>query len=312
MNADKLAAYQTLQKCLETVALLAAPIAPFFCDNLFCDLNEVSQRYSAKSVHLADFPKYDNSLINNSLEEKMNLAQLVCSMVLALRRKANKKVRQPLTKILIPVLDINTKNNLEAVKHLILNEVNVKEMEFLDDTTGIIVKKIKPNFKTLGKVYGKQMKEISTALAAFSQQDINNLERQAAQTLKLTSGDVNITVEDVEITSEDIPGWLVATEGKLTIALDITITPELFDEGIAREIVNRIQNIRKNSNFDVTDKINIQIEKNEIIEKAVNAFYDYITSQTLAANISFADNIANGIDMELDEIVVKANVEKIH
>ena len=311
MNDDKLAAYQTLQRCLETVALLAAPIAPFFCDNLFCDLNEVSHRYNANSVHLASFPDYDNLLINNSLEEKMNIAQQVCSMVLALRRKANKKVRQPLTKILIPVLDADTKNNLEAVKHLILNEVNVKELEFLEDTTGIIIKKIKPNFKTLGKVYGKQMKEISTAIAAFSQQDINNLERQGTQTLNLPSGNVNITIEDVEITSEDIPGWLVATEGKLTIALDITITPELFDEGIAREIVNRIQNIRKNSNFDVTDKINIQIEKNEIIEKAVNAFYDYITSQTLAVNISCINNIDNGIDMELDDIAVKAKVEKI-
>ena len=311
MNDDKLAAYQTLQKCLETVALLASPIAPFFCDNLFCDLNEVSQRYNTNSVHLANFPDFDESLINTALEEKMNIAQQVCSMVLALRRKANKKVRQPLTKILIPVLDVNTKNNVEAVKHLILSEVNVKELEFLDDTTGIIVKKIKPNFKTLGKVYGKQMKEISAAITAFSQQDISNLERQTTQILNLPSGDVNITIDDVEITSEDIPGWLVATEGKLTIALDITITPELFDEGIAREIINRIQNIRKNSNFDVTDKINVQIEKNEIIEKAVNAFRDYISSQTLAANISFTEYIDNGTDMELDEISIKTKIEKI-
>ena len=310
MDTNKLAAYQTLQKCLETVALLAAPIAPFFCDRLFCDLNELSHRYTANSVHLANFPDYNETLINCPLEEKMNLAQQICSMVLALRRKANKKVRQPLSKILIPVLDANTKNSIEAVKHLILNEVNVKELEFLDDTTGIIIKKIKPNFKTLGKIYGKQMKEISAVIAAFSQQEINNLEQQTAQILNLPSGDVNITLNDVEITSEDIPGWLVATEGKLTVALDISISPELFDEGIAREIVNRIQNIRKNSNFDVTDKINIQVEKNEIIAKAVNAFYDYISSQTLAANISFADNIEHGADMELDDIFVKVKIEK--
>ncbi|MDR1552396.1 MAG: isoleucine--tRNA ligase [Prevotellaceae bacterium] len=311
MNADKLAAYQTLQTCLQTVALLAAPIAPFFCDNLFCDLNEVSRRYSENSVHLTNFPVCDETLINAGLEKKMNLAQQVCSMVLALRRKANKKVRQPLTKIMIPVSDTDMKNNLEAMKHLILGEVNIKELEFLDDTTGIIVKKIKPNFKTLGKIYGRQMKEISTAISGFSQHDINNFENQAPLTLNLPSGDVNLTLEDVEITFEDIPGMLVATEGKLTIAVDITITPELFDEGIAREIVNRIQNIRKNSNFDVTDKINIQIEKNDVIIKAVNSFYDYISTQTLAVKIDLADNIEDGNVLDLDDISVKAKVEKI-
>ncbi|MDR2651672.1 MAG: isoleucine--tRNA ligase [Prevotellaceae bacterium] len=311
MNADKLAAYQTLHTCLQTVALLAAPIAPFFCDNLFCDLNEVSRRYDENSVHLAKFPVYDETLINANLEEKMNLAQQVCSMVLALRRKANKKVRQPLTKIMIPVSDADMKNNLEAMKHLILSEVNIKELEFLDDTTGIIIKKIKPNFKTLGKIYGKQMKEISTAISGFSQHDINNLENQSTLTLNLPSGDVNLTLEDVEITFEDIPGMLVATEGKLTIAMDITITPELFDEGIAREIVNRIQNIRKNSDFDVTDKINIAIEKNDVVMKAVNSFYDYISTQTLAVKIDFADNIDDGNILDLDDISVKAKVEKI-
>ncbi|MDR2064915.1 MAG: isoleucine--tRNA ligase [Prevotellaceae bacterium] len=311
MNADKLAAYQTLQTCLQTVALLAAPIAPFFCDNLFCDLNEVSRRYGENSVHLANFPDFDESLINANLEEKMNLAQQICSMALALRRKANKKVRQPLMKIMIPVADENMKNNIEAVKHLILNEVNIKELEFLNDTTGIIIKKIKPNFKTLGKIYGKQMKEISTSVSEFSQHDINNLENQSKTILNLPSGDVNLTLEDVEITFEDIPGMLVATEGKITIALDITVTPELLDEGIAREIVNRIQNIRKNSNFEVTDKINIQIEKNETIINAVNAFYDYISTQTLAVKISFADYIEDGNILDLDDISVKAKVEKI-
>jgi isoleucyl-tRNA synthetase len=310
MNADKLAAYQTLQACLQTVALLAAPIAPFFCDNLFCDLNEVSRRYGENSVHLTDFPVYDETLINAVLEEKMNLAQQVCSMVLALRRKTNKKVRQPLSKIMIPVSDENMENSLEAVKHLILGEVNVKELEFLDDTTGIIIKKIKPNFKTLGKIYGKQMKEITAAVSQFSQQDINSLENQSPLTLRLLSGDVNLTLEDVEITFEDIPGMLVATEGKLTIAMDITITPELFDEGIAREIVNRIQNIRKNSNFDVTDKINIQIEQNDMIINAVNSFYDYISTQTLAVNIDFVDYIEDGAVLDLDDVSVKAKVEK--
>jgi isoleucyl-tRNA synthetase len=311
MNAEKLAAYQTLYQCLETVALLAAPIAPFFCDNLFCDLNAVSNHYNDKSVHLATFPAYAENLINRNLEEKMKLAQQVCSMVLALRRKANKKVRQPLTKIMIPVLDTDMKTKLDDMKHLILSEVNVKELDFLEDTTGIITKKIKPNFKTLGKIYGKQMKEISAAIAAFSQQDISNLEQETAKTLNLQSGDVKLTIEDVEITSEDIPGWLVATEGKLTIALDITITPELLNEGIAREIVNRIQNIRKNSNFDVTDKINIQIEKNEAITSAINSFYDYIATQTLATKISFEDSINDGNVLDLDDISVKARIEKI-
>ncbi|MDR0754061.1 MAG: DUF5915 domain-containing protein, partial [Prevotellaceae bacterium] len=310
MNADKLAAYQTLQTCLQTVALLAAPIAPFFCDNLFCDLNEASRRYSENSVHLANFPAFDETLTDANLEEKMNLAQQVCSMTLALRRKANKKVRQPLTKIMIPVADENMKNNLEAVKHLILGEVNVKEIEFLDDTTGIIIKKIKPNFKTLGKIYGKQMKEISAAVSEFSQYDINNLENLSKITLNLPSGDVNLRLEDVEITFEDIPGMLVATEGKITIALDITVTPELFDEGIAREMVNRIQNIRKNSNFDVTDKINIQIEKNDVIINVVNSFCDYISAQTLAAKISFVDCIEDGNTLDMDDISVKVKVEK--
>ncbi|MDR2293432.1 MAG: isoleucine--tRNA ligase [Prevotellaceae bacterium] len=310
MNADKLAAYQTLQTCLQTVALLAAPIAPFFCDNLFCDLNEVSRQYSENSVHLANFPVFDERLINANLEEKMNMAQQICSMTLALRRKANKKVRQPLMKIMIPVADENMKNNLEAVKHLILGEVNVKELEFLDDTTGIIVKKIKPNFKTLGKIYGKQMKEITAAVSEFSQHDINNLENLSKVSLNLPSGDVNLTLEDVEITFEDIPGMLVATEGKFTIAIDITITPELFDEGIAREMINRIQNIRKNSNFDVTDKINIQIEKNDVIINAVNSFSDYISAQTLAVKISFVDYIENGNILDMDDISVKVKVEK--
>jgi isoleucyl-tRNA synthetase len=291
--------------------LAISALPPFFCDNLFCDLNAVSSHYSEKSVHLATFPAYDENLINRNLEEKMNLAQQVCSMVLALRRKANKKVRQPLTKIMIPVLDTDMKIKLDDMKHLILSEVNVKQLEFLEDTTGIITKKIKPNFKTLGKIYGKQMKEISEAIAAFSQQDISNLEHETVKTLNLQSGDVKLTVEDVEITSEDIPGWLVATEGKLTIALDITITPELLDEGIAREIVNRIQNIRKNSNFDVTDKINIQIERNEAIVSAINSFYDYISTQTLATKISFEDSIADGNVLDLDDISVKARIEKI-
>lgn len=310
-SKDKIAAYQTLYTCLETVAQLSAPIAPFYMDRLFTDLNAVSKRSSETSVHLALFPKANEQYIDKNLEEQMDIAQLASSMVLALRRKVNIKVRQPLTKLMIPVLDAQLQAQIEAVESLILNEVNVKELEYLHETTGILVKKIKPNFKTLGPRYGKQMKDISAAVGAFTQEDIAQVERDQKYTLNLASGVVEMTIEDVEITSEDIPGWLVASEGKLTIALDITITDELRQEGIARELINRIQNIRKDSNFDVTDKVIISLQKHAEIADAVTNYKDYIAGQTLANDIILVDNITNGVEIDLDnELILKIDVQK--
>jgi isoleucyl-tRNA synthetase len=310
-SKDKIAAYQTLYTCLETVAQLGAPIAPFFMDRLFMDLNGIAKHFEEKSVHLALFPKANEQHIDKNLEEQMDLAQLASSMVLALRRKVSIKVRQPLTKIMIPVLDATLEAQLKAVEGLLLNEVNVKELEYLHETTGILVKKIKPNFKTLGPKYGKQMKEISAAVGAFAQEDIALMEREQKYTLNLASGVVEMAMEDVEITSEDIPGWLVATEGKLTVALDITLTDGLRQEGIARELINRIQNIRKDSNFDVTDKVEITLEHHAEIDSAVENFKEYIAGQTLANSITLASKVANGIELDLDnEIIVKIDVKK--
>ena len=307
---DKLAAYQTLATCLETVAQLAAPIAPFFMEHLFLDINRVTNRFSESSVHLTLLPKHDENLIDKNLEAQMELAQHASSMVLALRRKVNIKVRQPLTKMMIPVLNASMQEQLSAVKQLVLNEVNVKEMEFLTDTTGVIVKKIKPNFKTLGKKYGSQMKEIAAAINAFSQEQISEVESAENYTLSLASGNVIFQKEDVEIISEDMPGWLVATEGQLTVALDVTVTEELRREGIARELINRIQNLRKESGFDVTDKITVTIQQNKEIAEAITDFKNFVASQTLATSIELVDKLENGTEIELDEITTKICVVK--
>jgi isoleucyl-tRNA synthetase len=310
-SKDKIAAYQTLYTCLETVAQLSAPIAPFFMDRLFMDLNGLTKRFAEKSVHLAQFPSANDRYIDKNLEEQMDLAQLASSMVLALRRKVNIKVRQPLTKIMIPVLEPTLEAQLKAVEGLILNEVNVKELEYLHETTGILVKKIKPNFKTLGPKYGKQMKEISAAVGSFTQEDIAKMEKDQRYELNLASGAVVMDMEDVEITSEDIPGWLVATEGKLTVALDITITEELRQEGIARELINRIQNIRKDKGFDVTDKVVITLENHAEIEAAALNYKEYIAGQTLANDIVLVDRVADGIELDFDnDIVFKIDVRK--
>ena len=304
MNNDKIAAYQTLFTCLITVAKLGSPISPFYMDQVFIDLNEMSGIDQAESVHLANFPTFDSKLIDKDLEEKMDLAQSISSMVLALRRKVNIKVRQPLLKVMIPILDKTVANKIDAVKKLILAEVNVKELEYISDTTGILVKKIKPNFKTLGPKYGKQMKGIGAAIAKFSQQDISTMERQGQWKLNIDGTEVELTVEDVEIMSEDIPGLLVASEGKLTVALDVTLTAELIQEGIARELINRIQNLRKESGFDVTDKISIEIKKNEAIYDAIKAHEQYIATQTLAKQIvwvdSFNDDFVKEVDIDED------------
>ena len=302
-TTDKISAYQTLYTCLVTVAKLMAPIAPFYADLLFTDLNRVTGKEPDQSVHLASFPDFDESLIDKDLEEKMELAQKSSSMILALRRKEKLKVRQPLAKIIVPVLNPHFQEQFEAVKNIILAEVNVKEVEFLTDSAGIIKKKIKPNFKTLGPKYGKLMKPIADGINSFSQSNISQLE--AAGTYELTAGaeKVMISLEDVEIHTEDIPGLIVASEGPLTIALDINVTEALKEEGIAREFVNKIQNLRKESDFEVTDRIMITIGKGEAYNAAIINFKDYICAQTLANNLELVDNLndVNAKQIEIDK-----------
>ncbi len=309
-SKDKIAAYQTLYTCLEVVARLMAPIAPFLADQIFTDLNEITGIDKTESVHISDFPKYNETYIDTELEEKMDIAQRVSSMILALRRKVNIKVRQPLSKLMIPILDKSLQPKFDAVRNLVLTEVNVKDVEYITDTTGVLVKKIKPNFKTLGPKYGKLMKQISGVVAQMSQEDIVAFERNETYELNVDTETINLTLEDVEITSEDIPGWLVANDGKLTVALDINVTDELREEGIAREFINRIQNLRKDSNFDVTDKIQIQIQKHELINNAIEKFNDYISAQTLAKSIDLVDNFEqNSIHfVEIDE-EIKTNIK---
>lgn len=303
MDEDKVAAYQTLYSCLESIALLAAPIAPFFMENLFLDLNAVSHRFAESSVHQTAMPAVNESLIDKDLEERMELAQLSSSMILALRRKVNIKVRQPLAKLVIPILDDKLQEQFQRVQSLVLNEVNVKEVEFIRNTEGLITKKIKPNFKTLGKRYGKQMKEIASAFAVMDQKSIAEIERSGMAEdprylLHLAGGDVVLERGDYEITSEDMPGWLVASEGKLTVALDITISEALKREGTARELVNRIQNLRKESGFDVTDKIVAIVEKNPEIVASLEDYLQYVCSQTLCNNIELQDAPQGAAEVE--------------
>ncbi len=303
MDADKLAAYQTLYTCLETVTRLIAPIAPFFADKLFLDLNQTSGIDNNISVHIANFPTLNEKLIDKSLEERMDIAQQISSMILALRRKVSIKVRQPLRKIMVPVAWNGFVEQFELVKNLILTEVNVKEVEYLEDTKGFLVKKIKPNFKTLGPKYSKLMKQISAEFAKFGQDEIYNFEKQGGYIFQIDGQEVALLPEDAEIMTEDIPGWLVANEGKLTVALDITITDILKQEGIAREFVNRIQNIRKDSGFDVTDKIIVEILRNDAINSALEIYGEYVASQTLANSLQLVDNLssANIIELDIDE-----------
>ena len=312
LTEDKLSAYQTLYTCLETVVMLAAPIAPFITDRIFCDLNAVSGRHTESSVHLAHYPKCDESLIVKELEDMMSLAQRTSSMVLALRRKVNIKVRQPLEKIIIPVLDKEMAKHIEAVRALIMNEVNVKDVELITDTTGIITKRIKPNFKTLGPKYGKYMKQIAALVATFTQEQIAAVENDAETILSIDGEQLVTTAADFDITSEDMPGWLVASEGKLTVALDITISDELRREGVARELVNRIQNIRKDSGFEVTDKIRVEIESTELTAPAIESFADYIAQQTLAVEVKAVATPAGDfvVDSDIDEAPLKIAVTK--
>lgn len=309
---DKLAAYQTLYTCLETISMLAAPIAPFYMDQLFRDMNLVTGKREEQSVHLTLFPTYNNDLIDKDLEVRMDIAQKVSSMILGLRRKVNIKVRQPLARIMVPVSDNMFREQFDAVKNLILAEVNVREVEYIDDTSGILVKKIKPNFKTLGPRYGKLMKEIGAAILAMSQAEISAFETEGGKEIMIGDQNVLLNSDDVEIISEDIPGWLVSNEGKYTVALDVTITDELRQEGIAREFVNRIQNIRKESGFDVTDKIEVLIEDHAGISDAVKKHAAYIGSQTLANSVRIVDTIKNNNirEIEIDDIFVKIAVTK--
>ncbi len=306
MTKDKLSAYQTLYTCLKVISQLSAPYAPFFAERLYRDLTAGDE-----SVHIAIYPTFDDTLIDSQLEERMAIAQRASSMVLALRRKVNIKVRQPLTKMLIPILDATLKDKVEAVKELILTEVNVKDIEYIEDTAGVLVKKIKANFKTLGPKYSKQMKQISAAIMAFSQQDINEIERTGGYNLVIDGESYPIELADVEITSEDIPGWLVASEGRLTVALDINITEELKREGIARELINRIQNIRKSSNFEVTDKVRVEIESNELTDETISIHGDYIASQTLASSIEVKQGLVEGEIIEIDEKNIRIIIAKL-
>jgi isoleucyl-tRNA synthetase len=300
---DKISAYQTLYECLEKIAIISSPIAPFFMDRLFCDLNNITKAIDVESVHLALFPAANGAHINTLLEQKMQLAQQVTSMVLSLRKKEQIKVRQPLQKIMIPVLNAAFAERLEAVKSLVLSEVNVKELEFMSGDSGVLVKNIKPNFKLLGKRFGAQMKAVAEQVTRLTQDDIRNAELNNEVKINLDGQTVLLTLDEVEISTQDIPGWLVVSENGITVALDITISDELRQEGIAREFVNRIQNLRKDSGLDVTDKIALQIKKHDFFNAAVENNLDYICAETLAASLDLVEQMqsGSGIQVEIEE-----------
>jgi isoleucyl-tRNA synthetase len=312
LDQDKLAAYQTLYTCLETVSILSAPIIPFFADRIYTDLNTARGGSNDSSVHLAHFPSCDRKLIDKDLEERMEIAQKVSSMILALRRKVNIRVRQPLARIMVPLTDSSFKAKFEAVRDLVLAEVNVRDVEYIDDTSGLLVRRVKPNFKLLGPRFGKAMKDAGAAIQAMSQKDIEMFEKAGEYQLEIDGTSYKITSEDVEIISEDIPGWLVSNEGRLTVALDITVTPELLQEGIAREFVNRIQNIRKDSGYEVTDKIDVLIEDLGFVHDAVEKHSEYIASQTLAGSITLTSDIsgADVKEIDIEEKMVKVVIRK--
>ena len=297
MTTDKVSAYQTLYTCLETLSRLMAPIAPFFSERLFLDLNTVTHRFDAESVHHLAFPEVQEEMVDKALEERMQLAQKVCSMVLGLRKKSNIRVRQPLSRIVVPVKDDAMQVQLERVQHLICSELNVKAVEFLSSDNDLLVKKIKPNFKTLGPRYGKVMKSLGNAILAFGQQQINALEADGRCMVEVEGQACEVLLSDVEIATQDIPGWVVANEGALTVALDITLTPELVDEGIARELVNRIQNIRKEG-FEVTDRIVVDLQSGQW-DSAVEAHRDYICTETLCTSLSLVPALDGGTEIEL-------------
>ncbi|MBT2160075.1 isoleucine--tRNA ligase [Zobellia barbeyronii] len=307
---DKISAYQTLYTCLETVAKLSAPVAPFFMDRLYKDLTNTTHTEDFESVHLAKFPVYNEAIVDRDLESKMEKAQTISSLVLSIRQKEKIKVRQPLQKVMIPILDEKQKHEIEAVADLIMSEVNVKEIELLDDASGILVKQIKPNFKVLGPKFGKDMKKIAQAVAKLGQDDIQKIEQDGEISLDIIDKIITLQLQDVEIASQDIEGWLVASSGPITVALDVTINENLREEGIARELVNRIQNIRKDSGFEVTDRIDVKILKDGLVEKAVFNNLDYIKTETLTAELVFEEKLDKGTEVSFDEITTKLFIEK--
>ncbi len=311
MTTDKLSAYQTLYTCLETVAKLMAPIAPFYADRLYGDLIAVTGRESAESVHLADFPVCDEAMIDKKLEERMQIAQDISSMTLALRRKVNIKVRQPLHTLLVSAVDEHQRAAVEAVQDIILNEVNVKELKFADAGSNILVKKVKPDFKKLGPRYGKVMKALATAIQAMTQEEIATFERDGSFTFSIDGNACTVLTDDVEIISEDIPGWLVANEGRLTIALDITVTDELRREGLARELVNRLQNLRKSSGLEITDHIRVTLAPAEEMEGVLETYGDYIRRQVLADAITSTERSADMTELEFDDFQLPVKIEKV-
>lgn len=310
---DKISAYQTLYKCLETIAILASPIAPFFTEQLFRDLNNITKKQNVESVHLCDFVTADTSVIDKQLEERMQLAQTISSMVLSLRKRTNIRVRQPLSKIIIPTTDQRLIEQIQKVEDIILNEVNVKGIEFLEESSKIVVKTVKPNFKTLGPKYGKLMKDIANTISNLGQNEIQKIETEKSIVINVNNNDIEIGIDDVEIITEDIPGWVVANQDAITVALDITITDSLWQEGMAREIINRIQNIRKDKDFEVTDKINLVIEEHEKLKSVIDNNITYICTETLAESLAQAPE--SQVDGELvniyDDIDVKISVTKL-
>ncbi len=307
---DKISAYQTLYECLETLSLLMAPIAPFFADWLYNNLNSVTKRLPASSVHLADFPDVNDDIIDTELEERMQLAQDISSLVLSLRKKVNIRVRQPLQKILIPVLDAHTKEQIQKIESLIKNEVNVKSIDYLVETEGFIKKKVKPDFKALGARMGAKMKAVAGAISKMEQHDISLLEKNKAFALHLEGETIEIGLGDVEIIAEDIPGWSVANKDNLTVALDITVTEELQDEGNARELVNRIQKIRKETGLELTDRILVEVEEYEPLKSAIINFSDYICTEILADNIKIVPQLQFGTEIEVNEATLKVLISK--
>jgi isoleucyl-tRNA synthetase len=307
---DKISAYQTLYTCLVTVAKLSAPVAPFFMDQLYKDLTSVTKKERFESVHLANFPTFNATMINPELESKMAKAQTISSLVLSIRQKEKIKVRQPLQKIMIPVLDDRQRAEIEAVADLIKSEVNVKEIELLDDASGVLVKQIKPNFKTLGPKFGKDMKAIVSAVAQLGQEDIQKIEQEGEISLQIENKNLILQLQDVEISSQDIAGWLVASSGSLTVALDVTINETLRKEGIARELVNRIQNLRKDSGYEVTDKIDVKLLKDGCVELAVASNIEYIKTETLTAELIFEEKLESGTDITFDQVNTKLFIQK--
>ena len=300
-SEDKIAAYQTLYECIETIARLMAPIAPFFCDQLFRNLNGLTKRFEATSIHHIDFPKADPSKMDAALEIRMQLAQDICSLVLSIRKKVNIKVRQPLQKILIPVLDPAMKLSIEQMEELILAEVNVKEINYITETEGVISKKLKPNFKLLGAKLGTMMKQASAVIANLSQNEISELERNGTLTILVEESPITLLINEVDIIAEDIPGWSVAVKGNLTVALDISLSEALLKEGHARELVNRVQNIRKEANFELTDKILLQIVDNQHLKESINEFSEYICREILATQIDWVSSLEEGVDIEIND-----------